>query len=81
MIEKYGERVKLLHLKDLSDPKDKKFAPVGAGMMDFKAILAAGDKAGVKFGLVEQDNTYGAPPLEAIKTSFENLVKLGATKE
>ena len=57
--------------------EDKKFAPVGTGTLDFKAILAAADKNGVRWGFVEQDQTYGMPPLEAIKTSFENLKKLG----
>jgi hypothetical protein len=30
----------------------------------------------VKFGAVEQDNCYGKPTLEAIRTSFENLKKM-----
>jgi sugar phosphate isomerase/epimerase len=76
-INKLGDRVRLLHLKDMAEGADKKFAPVGAGTMDFKAILAAAEKNNVRWGLVEQDQTYGTAPLEAIKTSFENLKKLG----
>jgi len=76
-INKLGDRVRLLHLKDLAEGADKKFAPVGTGIMDFKAILAAAEKNNVRWGFVEQDQTYGMPPLEAIKTSFENLKKLG----
>jgi sugar phosphate isomerase/epimerase len=77
-IDKLGERVRLLHLKDMLAGPEKKFAPVGAGTLDFKAILASAEKNGVRFGIVEQDNCYDTPPLEAIKTSLESLKKLGA---
>jgi len=75
-INKLGSRVMLLHLKDMAAGDDKKFAEVGTGVLDFKAILAAAVKNGVKWGAVEQDNTYGKPPLEAIQVSFENLKKM-----
>ena len=68
----------ILHLKDMAAGPDKKFAPVGTGILDFKAILATADKYAVKFGAVEQDNCYETPPLDAIRTSYENLRKLGA---
>jgi sugar phosphate isomerase/epimerase len=77
-INKLGERVRLLHLKDITDGSEKKFAPVGTGALDFKSILAAAEKNGVRWGIVEQDQTYGVAPLDAIKTSLENLKKLGA---
>ena len=67
-----------LHLKDMAAGDAKNFAEVGTGILDFKAILAAAEKAGVQWGVVEQDNTYGTPPLEAIKVSFDNLKKLNA---
>lgn len=78
-INKLGDRVLLLHLKDMAAGADKKFAEVGTGILDFKAILAAAEKAGAQWGAVEQDNCYDTPPLEAIKTSLENLKKLGAS--
>lgn len=77
-INKLGERCAFLHLKDMAKGDEKKFAPVGTGILDFKAILEAAGKVGTKFGCVEQDNCYGMPPLESIKISFENLKKLGA---
>ena len=77
LINKLGERVRLLHLKDLAGA-DKKFAPVGTGSLDFKGILAAAERNGVRFGIVEQDQSYSTPPLDAIRTSLENLKKLGA---
>jgi sugar phosphate isomerase/epimerase len=77
-IMKMGDRVVALHLKDMAAGADRKFAEVGTGILDFKAILSAASKVGVKYGAVEQDETYGTPPLDAIKTSFENLKKIGA---
>jgi sugar phosphate isomerase/epimerase len=77
-IDKLGDRVKLLHLKDMAPGDEKRFAPVGTGIIDFKAILAAAEKHGVRWGFVEQDQTYDTPPLEAIRTSLQNLKKLGA---
>ena len=77
-INKLTGRIMSLHLKDMAAGADKKFAEVGTGILDFKSILTAAEKAGVQWGVVEQDDTYGVPPLEAIKVSFENLKKLGA---
>ena len=76
-IRKLGRRVLLLHLKDMAKGEDKKFAPVGTGILDFKGILAAAEENAVEFGAVEQDTCYETPPLEAIKISFENLKKMG----
>jgi sugar phosphate isomerase/epimerase len=78
LIEKLGDRVRLLHLKDMAEGPGKRFAPVGTGIIEFKAILAAAEKHNVRYGIVEQDNAYGTPPLEAIQTSLNNLKKLGA---
>ena len=76
-LDKLGERVRLLHLKDLEAGPEKRFSPVGTGTLDFKGLLASAEKHAVRWGFVEQDKTYDTPPLDAIKTSFENLKKLG----
>jgi sugar phosphate isomerase/epimerase len=62
----------------MADGADKKFAPVGTGTIDYKAVLAAAEKNDVRWGLVEQDKTYDTPPLDALRTSLANLKKLGA---
>ena len=77
-LNKLGSRVNLVHLKDMAPGADRKFAPVGTGTLDFKAIIDACRKHGVQWGIVEQDSTYDVPPLQAIRTSFENLKKIGA---
>lgn len=73
--EKYPGRFKAWHVKDMST--EGVFAPVGTGTIDFKRILAEKKKSGMEFYLVEQDNTFGVDPLEAIKISHEGLVKFG----
>jgi sugar phosphate isomerase/epimerase len=76
LINRLGHRVLSLHLKDMSKGPERHFAEVGTGILDFKAILAAAEKVGVEWGIVEQDNTYGVDPLKAIAISLENLKKL-----
>jgi sugar phosphate isomerase/epimerase len=75
-LERHRTRVQLMHLKDMAAGADQKFAPVGTGVLDFKAILRKARDMGVTWGIVEQDQTYDTPPLEALRISFENLKKL-----
>ncbi len=53
------------------------FAEVGEGNLDMKAIIEAGLKAGSKYLIVEQDDTYDRDPYESLKISAENLKKMG----
>ena len=80
MFKKYPGRFQLFHLKDMftaeapfyhTDTRD--FAPVGEGKIDFKAILAAKDIAGMKYMIVEQDHTKDGLPFDAIQKSITNL--------
>ena len=77
LINRMGERVHLMHLKDMGQGPEKRFAPVGTGILDFKGILEAGKKAQTQWGAVEQDNSYGKNPLDEVRISYENLAKLG----
>lgn len=50
------------------------FRPVGYGMQDVPAIIAASEKAGAKWLVVEQDEpSMGKCPLECVKMSIEYL--------
>ncbi|PZX61166.1 sugar phosphate isomerase/epimerase [Algoriphagus ratkowskyi] len=73
--EKYPGRFIAWHVKDMN--AEGKFAPVGTGSIDFKKILAEKDKSGMKFYLVEQDDTFGLDPMEAIKISHDGLKEIG----
>jgi sugar phosphate isomerase/epimerase len=77
-INQLGPRTILIHLKDMAPGLEQRFAPVGEGILDFKAILAAALNLGVRWGIVEQDDCYEMPPMEALRRSFENLRRLGA---
>ncbi|MEH6681347.1 MAG: sugar phosphate isomerase/epimerase [Sediminicola sp.] len=74
--EKYPGRFKIWHVKDMDD--QGRFAPVGEGNIDFAKILAQKKLSGMKYYMVEQDQTFdGLQPLEAIKISHKGLVKIG----
>jgi len=75
-IRRLGTRATHLHLKDMT--LDRKFAEVGTGTLDFPAILSAAADADVRWGIVEQDSTYGRPPLECLNVSFDKLRRFGA---
>lgn len=53
------------------------FRPVGSGMQDFPPILEAAIEAGSQWVVVEQDQSNGRTPMEAITMSREYLKSLG----
>lgn len=74
--EKYPGRFKIWHVKDMDE--QGRFAPVGEGTIDFTRILDKKDRSGMKYYMVEQDQTFdGMEPLEAIKISHKGLKKFG----
>ncbi len=73
--EKYPGRFKVWHVKDMDD--QGRFAPVGKGNIDFARILAKKKVSGMKYYMVEQDQTFDMKPLEAIKISHDALGKFG----
>jgi sugar phosphate isomerase/epimerase len=54
------------------------FAEVGEGNLDFGSIIAHAQTAGAQYLLVEQDELYGRSVWQALQTSYDNLVALGA---
>lgn len=66
LLQKYGDRWKLMHLKDLrkGTPKDltgltseENDVPLGTGELDVPAILKAAKKAGVKHYFIEDESS------------------------
>lgn len=76
-IRKLSGRVKCVHLKDMAYKDTQRMAPVGAGNMNFKAIIDACADAGSEFLLVEQDECYGENPFDCLKQSYLYLKSLG----
>ncbi len=53
------------------------FRPVGSGVQDFKKIIAAAEKAGAEWVVVEQDDpSMGKAPIECAETSINYLKTL-----
>ncbi len=74
--DKYPKRFPIWHLKDMDS--QGRFAPVGTGSIDFAKIQKQAKKAGMRYYLVEQDQTFdGLQPLDAMKISHASLKKFG----
>jgi sugar phosphate isomerase/epimerase len=85
LLRQYKNRVALVHLKD-KDAQAKvalvekaaagaDFKELGAGVLDFPAILSAAREAGVRHYFVEQDQTPGNP-LDSLRKSYGYLAAL-----
>jgi sugar phosphate isomerase/epimerase len=83
MFQQYGNRIKLLHLKDrkpgfptsqVKDAAAEHFTEVGAGTIHWQEILAAAEKNGVKHLYVERDSG-DLPAMESLRISYQNLQK------
>ena len=71
---RFPKRFPLVHVKDSAGPPDNKMVDVGKGKIDFRAIFAQSDKAGIKHYFVEHDQP--ADPLATIRTSARYLTTL-----
>jgi sugar phosphate isomerase/epimerase len=77
-IEKLEGRVECIHLKDMKFVEDKQqMAYIGEGNINFDRYLAACEKSGTKYALVEQDDCQGRDPFFCLKKSYEYLTSLG----
>jgi sugar phosphate isomerase/epimerase len=85
ILKQNGGRVPLVHLKDKAKgtpvlyeeakATPQTFKEVGAGVLDFPAILKAAAAAGAKHYFVEQDQTPG-DPVASLRQSYEYLRNL-----
>ena len=69
-----GDRVSLVHLKDMAPDDTLSDLPVGEGTLPWSVLLEAADAAGVEWFIAEQDNPRDA--LEDVKTSLQYLRSL-----
>lgn len=78
-INKYKNRVPVLHIKDYYGTKSNgfEFRPIGHGIQDMASILDEAIKAGTKYVVVEQDFAVGMTSMEAAKLSREYLKSIG----
>lgn len=78
-LRKMAGRVQFFHLKDMEvSQMEQRMCPIGQGNLDWREILAVCEETGVRYGLVEQDCSYGRDPFDEMRLSLENLKKMGA---
>ncbi|MBQ8973322.1 MAG: sugar phosphate isomerase/epimerase [Clostridia bacterium] len=73
-IRKYAGRQPLMHLKELG-PDRKANVELGAGVLDFDAIVRLGQEIGTEHFIIEQEE-YTLPPIDSCKVSLDTLLKL-----
>jgi len=78
-IERCGERMPLLHLKDfkVNEEYKRQFAAIGDGNMNWAAILGAAGKFPIDYYFVEQDSCYGEDEFDCLARSYAFLSGFG----
>ncbi len=69
-----GDRVSLVHLKDMAPDETLSDLPVGEGTMPWPDLLGAADAVGVEWYVAEQDNPGDA--MEDVETSLKAMHEL-----
>lgn len=77
-LEKLGDRVKTVHIKDTTAGPKPEWTEVGNGIVDFKAVHSASQELGIDWYIVEQD-TCARPPLESAAISLQNILKISTS--
>jgi sugar phosphate isomerase/epimerase len=82
-LEKYPHRFELAHVKEWATPftptftiNFPKYAPFGQGSTDWKKMLSALNKAGVKEIFIEQDGTASGDELGAVRQAYQYLLQV-----
>lgn len=55
-LQKYTNRIPLLHIKDMDNTEEKSFACAGEGIIDFEPVLKAAKQNGVQHCIIEHDD-------------------------
>ena len=72
--KKLAGRLPLIHLKDYKVDENNQplLCEIGAGNLEFPEIIAAAEKSGCQWFIVEQDRTPG-DPFDSLKQSFDYI--------
>lgn len=79
-IERLNGRVPCVHLKDLTiarNDRSHQMRPVGQGNLGWTRVIAACERAGAEWLIVEQDQTYGHDPFVCLGESLAFLQARG----
>lgn len=72
LFERYPNRFKLWHIKDMDKTDHHKNTEIGNGTIDFKAIFKKKQFAGMRYAFMEQEN-FDIDPYQSIKISSKYL--------
>jgi sugar phosphate isomerase/epimerase len=76
LLSDLGDRIPLVHLKDMASDEQRSDLPVGEGTMPWNTLLRAADTAGVQWYVAEQDNPRDA--LEDVRISLQSMRELAS---
>lgn len=76
MLTENPGRFKLVHVKDADKANKELNTEVGKGLIDYKAIFAVAQKAGIKHFIVEQENFTNIDPYVSIGESYSYVKTL-----
>jgi sugar phosphate isomerase/epimerase len=71
LLSDLGDRIPLVHLKDMAQDEQRSDLPVGDGTMSWNGLFEAADAAGVQWYVAEQDNPKDA--LEDVRISLQSM--------
>lgn len=74
-LEKQGDRVRMLHLKQMADLESKKCVDLDEGALDFAAIIRKGLELGVLHCILEQEE-FPISPRQSIEKGYQHLKSL-----
>ncbi|MDP5276448.1 sugar phosphate isomerase/epimerase family protein [Chengkuizengella axinellae] len=74
-IQRYSNRMPIIHLKDMTTDEHETFAELGTGSIDMVPILQWGEKNGIQYYAVEQD-VCPRSPMDCLQTSLDYLMKI-----
>lgn len=72
---RYPGRFELFHVKDMSDGASRESTEIGNGIIDFEAIFAVKEKAGMNYFYLEQES-FHMDPFASITISYNYLKNL-----
>jgi sugar phosphate isomerase/epimerase len=80
VLVRHADRVDMLHVKDFvrdpSQPLGFRSVDVGQGLIDWRPILTAARRQGVKYLYVEQEAPYVRPVFDSLATARKFLTSL-----
>ena len=71
VVARYPGRFTMLHLKDSTAAPEKSFADVGKGVIDFRRLIDAAQRNGLRYAFVERD--VSPDPIASIRASHAYL--------